>query len=217
MATKKTPAATAETLAVTPPNFGLVDLNIEGTSLLVMNRFPSKARDQMIAKHVEGGNAGKNRKKQDARDFEAEAYDASHRFAGDKGYGIPAGAFRNALVRAATFAGLKMTALKGAVFIEADGHADDGVGLVKIESKTKPEMRIDMVKQQTTTTPRARMAFKPGWRCKVRIQFDRDQLSPQDVVNLLSRAGVQVGILEGRPFSSMSAGQGWGTFKVLEG
>jgi hypothetical protein len=33
-------------------------------------------------------------------------------------------------------------------------------------------------------------------------------------VNLLDRAGQQVGIGAGRPFSKKSVGQGWGTFSV---
>jgi len=49
----------------------------------------------------------------------------------------------------------------------------------------------------------------------VRIRFDQDTFSLQDVVNLLSRAGMQVGIGEGRPASKKSkCGMGWGMFRV---
>jgi ribosomal protein S17 len=41
-----------------------------------------------------------------------------------------------------------------------------------------------------------------------------DQFKVQDVANLLSRVGEQVGICEGRPDSKNSAGMGWGTFQV---
>ena len=62
---------------------------------------------------------------------------------------------------------------------------------------------------------RARPMWNPGWTATVRIRFDADILSLKDVYNLLYRAGLQVGILEGRPDSSKSVGQGWGTFDLI--
>jgi hypothetical protein len=52
------------------------------------------------------------------------------------------------------------------------------------------------------------------WSADVRIRFDEDQFALIDVTNLLARAGVQVGIGEGRPNSRMSPGIGWGTFEI---
>jgi hypothetical protein len=46
------------------------------------------------------------------------------------------------------------------------------------------------------------------------VRFDADQFKASDVVNLLQRAGAQVGIGEGRPFSKSSNGLGYGTFDV---
>ena len=63
------------------------------------------------------------------------------------------------------------------------------------------------------------LRVRPMWRewtATVSVQFDADMLSPADVVNLLHRAGMQIGIGEGRPYSrDGGAGMGWGTFKVL--
>jgi hypothetical protein len=52
------------------------------------------------------------------------------------------------------------------------------------------------------------------WTSKVRVAYDADQFTLQDVTNLMSRVGLQVGIGEGRPDSRDSAGLGWGTFKL---
>ena len=52
------------------------------------------------------------------------------------------------------------------------------------------------------------------WKAKIRIRFDADQFSTQDITNLLARAGEQVGIGEGRPDSKNSAGMGWGCFRI---
>ncbi len=57
--------------------------------------------------------------------------------------------------------------------------------------------------------------WKPGWQAKIRIRYDSDMMQAKDVMNLLSRAGLQVGICEGRPDSKDSCGMGWGTFRVL--
>ena len=59
---------------------------------------------------------------------------------------------------------------------------------------------------------------RPMWRtwwADVTIEFDGDMISPESVVNLLDRAGRQVGIGEGRPFSKNSSGMGWGRFAVV--
>ena len=58
---------------------------------------------------------------------------------------------------------------------------------------------------------------RPMWRewyAQPVIQFDADQFKLQDVFNLLSRVGMQVGLGEGRPDSKMSSGLGYGTFTV---
>ena len=46
------------------------------------------------------------------------------------------------------------------------------------------------------------------------IRWDADQFTLDDVTNLLSRVGLQVGIGEGRPDSKNSAGMGWGLFEI---
>jgi hypothetical protein len=53
------------------------------------------------------------------------------------------------------------------------------------------------------------------WGCTLRIRFDADQFTVDDVMNLLERAGQQVGIGEGRPNSPNSFGMGWGTFTAV--
>ena len=53
------------------------------------------------------------------------------------------------------------------------------------------------------------------WEAKVTLQWDGDQFGMADVANLLMRAGIQVGVGEGRPFSKKSHGCGWGTFELV--
>jgi hypothetical protein len=54
------------------------------------------------------------------------------------------------------------------------------------------------------------------WYVEPVIQFDEDQFSTADILNLLRRVGLQVGLGEGRPDSRNSSGLGYGTFQVNE-
>ena len=65
-----------------------------------------------------------------------------------------------------------------------------------------------------TVDLRARPMWDSGWSATVRVTFDLDQFSLQDVGNLMMRVGRQVGIGEGRPDSRNSAGMGWGLFDI---
>jgi hypothetical protein len=86
--------------------------------------------------------------------------------------------------------------------------------LIKIIGKPR---RSEMIARVETGQPY--VTIRPvydNWKSEIKIKFDADQFSIDDVANLLSRVGEQVGIGEGRPDSKNSAGMGWGTF-TLEG
>ncbi len=169
----------------------------------------------MQAKH-EAGSQGKKGKAKDARDFDADYEGAKHKFEKTNDCGIPASAFRAAMISACRVAGFKMTLAKLSVHIEADGiDAVDGLPLVKIIGK--PEKNMMHVRNATGVCD---LRCRPMWRewsAKLTIRFDESQFSKNDVVNLLNRAGQQVGIGEGRPDSRSGIGLGWGTFHVETG
>jgi hypothetical protein len=101
------------------------------------------------------------------------------------------------------------------VFVVADGYDEEGNGLVKI-TKGQPHMDVRAGRNANGGTDlRARPMWQEGWRARLTIRWDADQFTASDVVNLLARAGLQVGVGEGRPDSKMSAGCGWGQFTVL--
>ena len=110
-----------------------------------------------------------------------------------------------------------MTLAKLCVTVIADGFdVDDGTPLVRI-TKGKPEYSEHVVRNETGVVDiRPRPMWQPGWEALVTIRFDADQFSQEDVANLMSRVGAQVGVCEGRPDSKKSAGMGWGTFTLAE-
>lgn len=204
-----------ETGAVTinPPKFEIVELEIEGQDPYVQHKFSAKSRTAMREKQAAGSKAAK--KSKDARDFDADFRGAQYR--STEGWnGIPCASFRRAMIDACRLVGLEMTKAKMAVFVISDGmDPEDGTQLVKIIGGP-PEKHEGMVRNATGVSD---IRVRPMWRkwgAKLRIRYDADILTADAVVNLLNRAGLQIGVGEGRPFSKMSAGCGWGTFSVKE-
>jgi hypothetical protein len=111
-------------------------------------------------------------------------------------------------------------AKQGICFVHADGYSKPDAlgatyGLVRI-IKGKPHMDVRPARNADGSADiRSRPMWNPGWRAKVTITFDGDMFRVEDIANLLHRAGLQVGIGEGRPDSPKSCGMGWGTFRLV--
>lgn len=194
-------------------NLQTVGVKIVGRSPYVMNRFSEKAKQRMMKVQKEGAVA-RSKKVREPKDFKAEMEGATHR--ADEGWcGIPAPAFRNAMISACRTVGYKMTHAKLAIGIEEDGFdANDGMPLVKIHGVPKM-CTLPCRNADGSCDIHPRPMWKPGWTAKVRVSYDADMFTATDVLNLLVRAGLQVGIGAGRNDSRQSAGLGWGSFKVI--
>jgi hypothetical protein len=196
---------------ITPPQLKTVEFHLKGTAPYVQARFGAKAQQAMKDNMLAGSQSRKGKAKP-PRDFDAD-YAQAHHISVEGWRGIPASSFRSAIISACRLVGFKMTLAKLSVFIEADGFdAIDGVPLVKIEGE--PE-RLEMVTRNANTQPDIRV--RPMWRewsVRLLVTYDEAQFSREDVTNLLSRVGKQVGIGEGRHDSKKSAGMGWGTFAI---
>jgi hypothetical protein len=199
-------------VTISPPNFQTAVLKIVGTSPYMQAKFSEKSRQAMASKMLAGSTAGKGTKRQ-PRDFDADFRGAQHRST-DGWVGVPASAFRNACIDACRVVGFQMTRARMSLFVDADGFdVDDGTPLVRLDADD-PERTEMAVRNETGVVD---IRVRPMWRkwaATLRLTFDADQFTTTDVVNLLSRAGVQVGVGEGRPFSRKSAGMGFGLFRV---
>ncbi len=202
----------AEVFLISPPNLRTIKTRIVGVSPLMVCRFSKKAMDAMMSKHAAGSQAKKGTAKA-ARDFDADFQGARH-IAEDGWDGIHAGAFRNAMISACRLVGFKMTLAKLSVFIEADGFDQvDGVPLVRIIGD-EPEKNVMHTRNATGVIDLRIRPMWRRWKCDLNIRYDADQFKIADVLNLLARAGMQVGVCEGRPDSRMSAGMGMGLFRL---
>lgn len=202
--------ATANVIQISAPSFKTMGIIIRGTAPLVIERFSKKA--ELMAKMQEGSTA-KGKKVREARDYERDAEEARYR--SDEGWeGVNAAAFRAGMISACRLVGFKMTLAKLSVFVEADGFdVADGLPLVRVYGKSQT-FTAHTRNATGVVDVRARPQYR-DWACKLRIKFDASQFRDQDVLNLISRVGGQVGIGAGRPDSKSSAGCGWGTFEVV--
>lgn len=206
-----------EQVVIKPPQFGRATFTIIGDAPLVINAFSAKAREQMRQKQEKGSQGKKEKGKREPKDFQA-VYESAKHISREGWCGIPAAAFRNAIISACRTVGFAMTLAKLSIFIEPDGYdAVDSMPLVKI-TQGEPKYVEHFVRNETGVADiRPRPMWAEGWEAKVRVRWDAEQFSATDIVNLLSRVGQQVGICEGRPDSKKSAGMGWGLFHVEPG
>lgn len=199
------------------PKMRIAEFTLRGTAPYVSNKFSGEAREMMRAKQAMGAQAKKGAPKE-AKDFDKCFRESMHQLP-DGTYGVPASCFRLALISACRLVGYKMTLAKLALFVLQDGFdADPGDSspLVRF-SKGEPEKFEAAVRNETGVADiRARGRWAPGWEIKLRVRYDADLFQESDVRNLLTRVGMQVGIGAGRPDSKESAGQGWGTFEIVE-
>lgn len=170
----------AETLAVP----------IIGTSPLIMHRFSEKAKRQML------DNMQGRKKVKEARDPQADYEEALYRLKGGDGYGMPAGAFKQATVGGARFyQGLTMTSLRQLMFFRGE-PAEDGLALVRINGE--PQIREDVVRVQRTTDLRYRPMF-PEWTAVLEVTYVPSSLTKSSLLSLIDAGGMGIGIGEWRP------------------
>lgn len=198
---------------IAPPRFETATVRLIGTAPYVQHKFSAKAKNMIIETQLLGSQAKKGRKRE-PKDFDA-VYRGAMYVSRDGWHGIPASAFRNAMISACRTVNFKMTLAKLSLFTEADGFdSEDGTPLVKI-TKGEPHQHTAPARNANGSVDiRVRPMWDEGWEVMLRIRWDAEQFSATDVVNLLARVGQQIGIGEGRPDSRMSAGLGWGLFDV---
>jgi hypothetical protein len=202
----------AVSVSIKAPNFKEAIFGITGTAPLVIHRFSHKTKLEMKQK-METGKAASSKKNREAKNTD-DLYNES-RYMHKEGWdGFHAGSVRHALISACRLVGFKMTLAKMSLFVEADGWDmyEPEIPLIRIIGEPK---KLESMARVETGQPYVciRAAYH-DWKAKIRIKWDGDQFTLEDVTNLLQRVGMQVGIGEGRPDSKNSAGMGWGTFVI---
>ena len=204
--------ANGKSVEIKAPKFQVAEFTIQGTAPLVIHRFSAKTKAEMKAK-MEGGKAASSKKNREPVDTDVLYNDA--RYISREGWdGFNAGALRNAMISACRLVNFKMTLAKLSIFVLADGidAKEPQIPLIKIIGK--PTKQEDMARVETGQPYVCVRAAYHNWAARIKIRWDADQFSMQDIANLLMRVGMQVGLCEGRPDSKNSAGMGWGLFEI---
>ena len=152
--------------------------------------------------------AGKKTKTREACNPQEEAEAATYRTA-DGGFGVPVTAIKAALISAAhKDIGVEKTLIRKSLFIKCD----DANNVLPMTC-SEPRIREDHVKVGVS---QADLRYRPEfteWEVPLLIEYNTDNLRPEDIINLLNLAGFGVGICEWRP----EKGGDCGRFQVREG
>lgn len=169
---------------------GEMEFVIKGTTPLITHKFSDKARRQIEEKQQKKATKAKSARKPE-EEFEAACYKLNG------GFGFPANGLKQAAVNACRFTDMKMTVARGAFFVKGE-VSDEGEELVKIDSKA-PKMKTDMVRLQSGSSDvRYRPIFE-DWSMTVRVEYNKNVISPEQVMNLFNTAGFAIGIGDWRP------------------
>jgi hypothetical protein len=203
---------TTTKITIKAPNIREAVFHIRGTAPLMLARFSK--RDE-LARVMEGPQTPGRKRERTPRDYDAEAAAATYTAEPGGWHGFNAAGLRSACISACRLAGFKMTVAKISVFVVADGTDPDRTPLVRITLGT-PATTLMSVRNATGVMDiRSRPLWEAGWEAKPTIRWDGDQFGETDIYNLVMRAGLQVGIGEGRPDSRESAGLGYGLFEIV--
>jgi len=164
-------------------NLGILKVGIKQLTStgLLMDRFPEEIREQILIKQT-----SKIRGKKQLRNMDWEYENAFHKLPnGDIGF--PAQGFKSAMIESTSFVGSKdfsKKLLKGIQIINSEGN-----DLIPIKYKKISKLRHYPKGGNTKISP-----CLEDWECELVIQYDQNNISPQDLVNLLNYAGFYYGI-----------------------
>lgn len=181
-----------------------LSIPIIGTTPLITHRWSEKALKEMA-----DSQQGKTKVKKPPKDPEAEFNAARYRI-DDRRDGLPAAAFKSAIVDAARyFDSITMVMLKQMLRVEGIGSGQ----LVEIVADA-PTMREDAVRLPSGTSDlRYRPQYDP-WGATIVVRYLPSQISPESIVALVDAAGIG-GVGEWRPTAPKGKSGSFGTFEVV--
>ena len=187
-----------------------ITFKVVGTSSLIVHAWSEKAKKMMLDKQMKKASAGREAKNP-FQDYCDSAYwltpkpeNPTPEDVANARFGFPAIAFKACAIDAGYQQGIlaKKTTSRGAF------HMIDEL----VEIHGDPVMREDMVMvggMTKTADIRYRMEFQ-NWWAEIRIRYNANAISPEQIANLLNMGGFSNGIGEWRP----SRDGAHGTFTV---
>ena len=194
---------TKEVKAIELPKLKIQEMEISliGDTPLIVHSWSPKAKKEMLDKQMKKAGAGQKKAKDPYKDFMESLYVLD-----DGTCGFPSVGFKAAAVTACTsVGGITKVAARQAFHVVGEHTivhgAFEGVkmrqDLVMIQG-FPPEMREDMVRiAMGTADLRYRGEYWP-WLVTVKVRYNTNVLSEEQIVNLFNTAGFGVGVGEWR-------------------
>jgi len=187
-------------------------VDIEGTAPLKLNKRSEESIQAQLYEQTTGQKAERK-----PREVVTEALSGCH-FIGDRPrdeaglskshFGIPAIAFRLAMVQVANMAGGHKTAARLAFFVDGDAGR-----YVRVHALAKPSISIDPVRLNGKTASLAFRVTIPTWKASLTIRHFTSAISEAKVLELLHFAAGSVGVGSHR-ITASSCGE-CGSFRVV--
>lgn len=146
-------------------------------------------------------------KSKDLRNKDKE-YESCFYYTDEKKYGIPARAFIGSMLDASVSLDIPKTKIKRALKVIGD--------IYELKYK-KIKKREDVVRRSgRNSAPDVR--YRPEfieWNCELYIEYDVNQITPDQIVNLVNQAGFTSGVGDWRPSAPNKPGN-HGMFRVIK-
>lgn len=200
----------ASSLMVEP---AIMEVVLTGITPLLVHNFGAKAIKQILDKQIGAAKVARP-KKNPFEDFKESLYIINEKklpktqltvgqswpFVADT-FGFPASGFKKAMVTACSFVeAIPKTRVRGLVHIHGD--------LLPIKY-SKLVMRQDTVRVGSYNNKVADIRFRGefhDWSIKLRISYNKNAITPQQIAMLINNAGFSVGVGEWRPEKDGSHG-----------
>lgn len=185
-----------------------IETRVRGLTPLMIAKFSQKAITE-----IEESYAGKPKNKKKEYDPKTES-DLLRHISTEGWDGFHAASIRGAMISACrNVKTAKMTEMKQAIFVIADGADEKGTPLIQIDCKDRGIHNGTVRLANGTAAVRNRPIY-PTWSANIRIQVFAGLLSSESALNLLALAGRFCGIGEYRPSSPDCTTGSFGTFEI---
>lgn len=204
MAKKQATTTGKGSVCIRALNIERVKVTLEGVTPLLVNALSDEAKGG-----ITGSGAGKkgNARTKPVLTLEQKFANAIHVF-DKKSHGFPAASIKKALISAVRILNetgnqvVTQLAFKSMVSVyPCDGHP----WLMKLQYESVKRADAWAMLKGKTPIPVARPCYT-GWSCNCVLEYDSDLIEREAVLNLLARAGAQVGIGAWRPESNGNNG-----------
>lgn len=201
------PTLASETVTITSIEPKIVEIEIVGTSPLIVHNWNEKARKQMLDKQMKKATRGREAKDPEA-DYKSSLYVSTEGWTG-----IPACGVKACLVNACRATDVAMTLGKRMIFIRSQGRTANGQDLVRIYGEHEMHEAMVRIDNGGSTDIRFRAIYRQ-WSAKLEIEFLGGMISAEQVANLVELAGFIEGLCEWRPGAPKNNSGSMGRFQI---